>query len=294
MLPRWLPPRAVRGGLLSRRALLATAGPLLLVHAVAPPWPAFAAPGDGGRRQSLRYQIEVAGVQVGAVDVTTEAGDEAVDARVRWRVDGLLGLLDREKGRMEARGRVDGDGRVVPASFASLFEKPDRKREVSIRYGRDGDIRELELTRDGRSRESEVPERLRDATVDTITAFWRLREWLAAGGGRDEDGDGGAEERVAVFDGRRRYDLLARRLGRETAELDGRGEVRAERVELTLVPRSGFDDGDKVFGSRLDPDEPWAELLVAVGERDGAVPISLAGRGRMKWRITLDGEREGE
>ncbi|HEY0134325.1 MAG TPA: DUF3108 domain-containing protein, partial [Nannocystis sp.] len=248
---------AVRGGLLSRRALLATAGPLLLVLAATPSWPAFAAPG-GARRQSLRYQIEVAGVLVGGVDFTAEAGDEAVDARVRWRVDGLLGLLDREKGRMEARGRVDGDGRVVPASFASLFEKPDRKREVSIRYGRDGDIRELELTRDGRSRESEVPERLRDATVDTITAFWRLREWLDASGGRDEDGDGGAEE----------------------------------RVELTLVPRSGFDDGDKVFGSRLDPDEPWAELLVAVGERDGAVPISLAGRGRMKWRITLDGEGE--
>jgi hypothetical protein len=172
---------------------------------------------------------------------------------------------------------------VVPASFASLFEKPDRRREVSIRYAADGHIRDLELTRDGRARESEVPESLRDGTVDTITAFWRLRDWL------DADEGGREEGRVAVFDGRRRYDLLARRLGGETAELDGR-EVRAERVELTLVPRSGFEDDDKVFGNRLDPDEPWAELLVAVGGE--GVPISLAGSGRMKWRITLDGQGE--
>jgi hypothetical protein len=217
------------------------------------------------------------------VDVAAESGREEVEASVRWRVDGLLGLLDREKGRLEAQGRVGGDGRVVPASFASLFEKPDRRREVSIRYAADGHIRDLELTRDGRARESEVPESLRDGTVDTITAFWRLRDWL------DADEGGREEGRVAVFDGRRRYDLLARRLGGETAELDGR-EVRAERVELTLVPRSGFDEGDKVFGNRLDPDEPWAELLVAVGGE--GVPISLAGSGRMKWRITLDGQGE--
>ncbi len=222
------------------------------------------------------------------MDVAAESGREEVEASVRWRVDGLLGLLDREKGRLEAQGRVGGDGGVLPASFASLFEKPDRRREVSIRYAADGHIRDLELTRDGRARESEVPESLRDGTVDTITAFWRLRDWLGADDGRRDRGED-EEERVAVFDGRRRYDLLARRLGGETAELDGR-EVRAERVELTLVPRAGFEDDDKVFGNRLDPDEPWAELLVAAGEE--RVPLSLTGRGRMKWRIVLDGEEE--
>lgn len=281
---RWLPPRAPaarRRGRLSRRAALA-AGSLLLPLLLAAAPPALAEDGERGRRD-LRYQIEVAGVQVGRVDVAADAGPETAEARVRWRIDGLLGLLDREEGSLEAEGRVDDGGRVVPAVFRSLFEKPDRKREVSIRYGRGGDIRNLELRRDGRSRDSEVPEDLREDTVDTVTAFWRLREWLAG-----DDRRGGDEERVAVFDGRRRYDLLARRLGRTTAELDGR-EVRAERVELTLVPHAGFDDDEKLFGNRIDPDAPWAELLVTDGEGD-AVPLSLAGLGRMKWRIVLDGE----
>lgn len=267
-------PTGPRAGRVSRRAALAAS---LVIPLTLAAWSTSAA--DGEARRGLRYQIEVAGVQVGRVEVAAAAGREAADARVRFRIDGLLGLMDRERGELEARGRVDRDGRVVPAAFTSLFEKSDRRREVSIRYGRDGEVSELELRRDGRPRGTDVPEDLREGTVDTLTAFWRLREWL----GDDRD-----EGRVAVFDGRRRYDLLATRLGREAAELDGR-EVRAERVELTLVPRAGFDEDEKVFGNRIDPDEPWAELLVATDDGDG-VPLSLTGRGRMKWRIVLDGE----
>lgn len=253
---------------------------LLALLAAAPArGPAVAAEQPG----ALRYQIEVAGVQVGDVDVRAEAGEDAAQARVRWRIDGLLGLMDRERGRLEGRGRVEA-GRVEPESFEAAYEKSDRRREAAITYGPDGSIRELELRRDGRRRGSEVPEDLRAGTVDTITALWRLRDWLAAGG----------EEAASlpVFDGRRRYDLQARRLGRQEAELHGR-DVQAWRVELTLVPISGFEDDEKLFGNRIDPDRPWAELLVVDGggRGDEPVPLSLVGQGRLKWRIVLDDDR---
>ena len=87
-----------------------------------------------------------------------------------------------------------------------------------------------------------------------------------------------------MFDGRTRYDLKARRLGEERARRDGR-EVAAQRIELTPVPKAGFDDNE-VFGSRVDPDQPWAELLVT---RDGdPIPLRITAHGRPGWRIVLD------
>lgn len=235
-------------------------------------------------RQRLRYQIEVAGVEVGRIEVEAERNAEAAEARLEWDMDGLLGLIPREEGTLEGRSRIDGRGGVAPASFASRSEKRKREYVVEIRYAPDGGIADLRLARNGRERRTEVPRALREDTVDTLTAFWRLRRWLAARRpGTSSGGNGNAE--IAVFDGRRRYDLLARTLGRERVEVDGR-EVEAERIEMRLIPRAGFDDDGEVFGSRIDPDEPWAEALVSVGE--DPIPLVLTGQGRLPWRIELE------
>jgi hypothetical protein len=237
-----------------------------------------------GEPQRLRYQIEVAAVQVGTIEVEAERNARMVETRVEWDMGGgLLGLLgSREEGRLEGRSwlRPGDASAVAPASFAGRTEKEDRRREVRIRYAEDGSIDEFRMTRNGRKRKSDVPERLRDDTVDTLTAFWRIRHWLAGG-------DRPAE--VAVFDGRRRYDLLARRLGREEVEINEH-VVKAERIELRLVPRAGFDEDSEVFGSRVSPDEPWADVLVSLD--DDPIPLVAIGKGGLSWRIELD-EKKG-
>jgi Protein of unknown function (DUF3108) len=252
------------------------AGLLLAVVGVARP----AGAGAAEEPHRLRYQIEVAGVQVGEIEVDARRGERTARARVGWEMDGLFGLLERGEGTLEGRGRVVGDGGdVAPALFQGRFEKPDREREVVIRYGEDGAISSLRLTNNGERRKSGVPEDLRRDTVDTLTAFWRLRRWAVEAGG-----DAGPLV-VPVFDGRRRYDLHARRLGRTTAERDGRS-VDAVRMELRLVPRAGFDEDGRVFGSRVDPEKPWAEVVVSAG--DDPVPLEATGTGRLAWRIVLD------
>lgn len=235
----------------------------------------LAHPADAAERRSLRYQIEVAGVQVGRIEVRAEDGPETAEARVDWEMEGFLGLLGEGEGQLDGKARVTPE-EVLPTAFRGTFEKPDRKREVRIRYGEDGGIEELRLKSNGRNRKSEVPDELREDTVDTLTAFWRLRRWLA----RDPDGS----TTVQVFDGRRRYDLQARPLGHEQVEHEGR-EVDALRVELRLVPRAGFDEDGRILGSRVDPDEPWALLLVSTGEEP--TPLRATGLGRMPWQITL-------
>jgi hypothetical protein len=150
---------------------------------------------------------------------------------------------------------------------------------VRIDYGDGGSIQDLDLTRNGKRRRSEVPEAMRQGTVDTLTALWRLRRW-AAGGPKPDD----RPLELPVFDGQERYDLVARALGEEDARQGGR-QVAAERIELRLVPKAGFDN-DEVFGSRVDPDKPWAELLVS-READ-PVLLEATGQGRRGWTISLD------
>ena len=233
-------------------------------------------PAEAAESQTLRYQIELAGVQVGRIKVAAEDGDETVHARVGWAMEGFLGMLEEGQGKLEGQGRVTPEA-VLPTVFKGKFEKSDRQREVRIRYGADGTIEDIRLKSNGRTRQSEVPDELRQDTVDTLTAFWRLRRWLAQ--------EPLIATSIQVFDGRRRYDLHARPLERERVEHDGH-EVEAERVELRLVPRAGFDDDARVFGSPVDPDKPWAELLVSLGAEP--IPLRATGLGRLPWQITLE------
>ncbi len=241
---------------------------------------ALATGGAAADRETLRYQITVDGMRVGAVDVSAEAGADQVWAQVGWEMAGPMGLGGKSKGRLEGKGRVS-DGRVVPADFASSSKKKDRQREVKIDYAADGSIQDLALSKNGRPRHSEVPEDQRKGTVDTLTALWRLRHWVA-----EKPGPDGSPLRLQVFDGQERYDLVARATGTEDARQGGR-QVEAERIELTLVPKAGLDDG-VVFGSRVDPDKPWAELLVTRG--DDPILLKATGQGGRRWAISLDGE----
>ena len=241
---------------------------------------ALATGGAAADREKLRYQITVDGMNVGTVEVSAEAGADEVWAQVGWEMAGPLGLGGKSKGRLEGKGRVS-DGQVVPADFASRSKKKDREREVKIDYAADGSIQDLALSKNGKPRHSEVPEEQRKDTVDTLTALWRLRRWAAEKPGPDD-----RPLELQVFDGQERYDLVARATGTESAREGGR-QAEAERIELTLVPKAGLDD-DEVFGSRVDPDKPWAELLVT--RDDDPVLLKATGQGRRSWTISLDRE----
>lgn len=222
-----------------------------------------AASGD----ERLRYGIEIGGVEAGRVGVEAKEAGAMRELAVDWRIDGMLGLLGRSGGSMEGQSRSEKDG-ALPVRFESRSKKSEREREAVLVYDAAGEIDELDLTRNGKARRSEVPKDLRQGTVDTLTAFWQLRDWLA---GRPEAG--GEGKAIAVFDGRLRYDLVPRFLGRDGDK---------QRFALRLVPRSGFDDNE-VFGSEIDPDQPWAE--VSVGPE--LVPVEIKGQGRLPWRILL-------
>ena len=227
-----------------------------------------AAPRAGGGTQPVdaRYAIEVAGIRVAEVALTVTPGEGGVASRLVVQSVGPAAAWSGARSELATLMRRPEGGPPTPLRFEAVHTKRDREREVRIRYGGDGAITGLALTSRGRPRPPEVPEELRVGTIDPLTAFERLRDWLP----RAAAGEAARETTLPVFDGRKRVDLEARYVGRTTLP-DGRGE--AHELAVRLIGRFGFDVDDR-FIELPDGDDP-APLRVLVDAANGVIPVRV-------------------
>jgi hypothetical protein len=207
--------------------------------------------------------MQLAGLPVASIALSVEPQPEATSSRLVIASEGLAALLGRNVTRMDATTRPG----ERPASFTARYEKPDRTRDVAVAWDGVGQVTRAVEIRRGRERPSEVPVDERAGTIDPLTALLRLRHWLA-----DPATTAGASIALPVFDGRKRFDLEARRLEDRTLQ----GET-LPRLEVRLVPRFGFDAGDDYLSW---PDRPqrWFEVLVSGDGRFAPLAIAEAGK----------------
>ena len=227
-----------------------------------------AAPRAGGSTPPVdaRYAIEVAGIRVAELALTVTPGEGGVASRLVMQSVGLAAAWSGARSELATVMRRPEGGPPAPLRFEAVHTKRDREREVRIRYGGDGAIAALALRSQGRPQPPEVPEELRVGTIDPLTAFERLRDWLP----RTAAGEAARDISLPVFDGRKRFDLEARYVGRTTSP-DGRGEVH--ELSVRLIGRWGFDTDDR-FIELPDGDDP-APLRVLVDAANGAVPLRI-------------------
>lgn len=211
----------------------------------------------------LRYAMQLAGLQVASIALTVAPQAEATSSRLVIASEGLAALLGRNVTRMDATTRP-GDR---PDSFTARYEKPDRTRDVAVAWDSGGSVSRAVEIRRGRERPSEVPAEVRSGTIDPLTAVLRLRRWLA-----EPATVAGAVVGLAVFDGRKRFDLEARRLDDRIV-----GGAALPRLEARLIPRFGFDARD---GYLSWPGQPprWFEVLVSADGRLAPLAIAEAGQ----------------
>jgi hypothetical protein len=254
---------------------LALAAALLLAT---PPMQAAATLPQAMPPLELRYAVRLYGLDLAEAALKVEPGPGATRSELRIESQGLLALLRRSVTRMAAQSLTDGAD-AAPQRFDLQERKPDRYREALVRWAADGAVAEASEVKNGRKRPSEVPEAKQARTVDPLTALLRLRHWLA-----DPVTGVGAATVERVFDGRKRYDLEARRLP------DGRhGGAPAHRIEARLVPVFGFDAKDRYVSWPGEP-ERWFEVLVA---SDGSyMPLAIQDDGAPIIELTRDCRRQ--
>ncbi len=253
-----------RGGAFRRAAVAA------LVALLGAAGPGQAREGEEGEWCRLEYVMKLSGLEVGKLTLELERRAGEARARMRLKNKGIARLFMRLSARMEGRVVLE-DGIVRPAEFRIRYEKPGRVRDIRLRYDQSGRIVDLRYVNNGRLRDSDVPERLRQATVDPMTAFLRLQGWLTGGP------EIGERIRIPVFEGRKRLDVEVEYRGLARPQ-DDRIEGPVHRLRARLIGIYGFEGG---YGFVSDPDEEPNWLDVLASEEPCPAPLRVVGESRL-------------
>lgn len=187
----------------------------------------------------LRYGLYWGGLKLATLALRHDADAEGYTAETAIATVGLLDQIVRYRGQSRIAGERGPAGELLPVAYRMESERRSKTRSAALEFDPGtGRVVHLEMTKRGEPYRSNVPRAQRQGVVDPLTALLRLRAWAA--GARLGDR---APSRIAVFDGRRRYDLETTWRGREQVTLAGR-TWPALRLEVRLVPVAGFDEDD--------------------------------------------------
>ncbi len=184
-------------------------------------------------RGILEYKVYFGGFAAVALEIDLARTAEEYRILTKVRTLGLIDKFFPWTMRAYSRGRLAGrEPRPEAAGQTSAWS--GRERIMDVRYA-DGRpiVARVVPTPDQDEREPVSDEDVR-GTVDLASAILSLS--LGAEAGR------GCTGRVPVFDGRRRYDLIAERIGVERIRRFGRAgyEPNALKCRVTVERISGF------------------------------------------------------
>ena len=151
-------------------------------------------------RLDARYRMSVAGIAIGSSEISVVIVGSDYTAAGSGRASGLLRVLATGEGIVTARGAIV-DGRPVPASFTSSTAGDDGTAEARMTLA-NGDVTELhaEASDAGVARVPVTAEH-RKGVIDPLSAL------LVPVADGEPIAASACEHTLAIFDGRRRYDL---------------------------------------------------------------------------------------
>jgi hypothetical protein len=248
---------------LSRGALAATLRPLLGVLLLALTAGQAAAGPD--RPLELRYRFSWAGVPIAELALRHVINSGVYQTELGISSIGLADQVVHFRGLSRVTGQYRPEDGYRAARFRSASSSYRKSRTIVVGFDpRTSDVIELELTKRGEPDRSKVPAALQKGVIDPLTALVQLRHRVARG---QLDG-----YTAALFDGRRRFDLNARVVGRDTIEIAGRRQPVIElQVGLDLIAGANQDD---LTNAQAENDQMRLKLLLSDDER--LIPLQLS------------------
>ena len=211
-------------------------------------------PAAGDAPIHLRYEAYWGGLHAADFVLSMGQRENAYDDRFHLRTRGLVDLFIDLDVNAESRGRAPPAAALIPRHYRVDYANRWRQRALTIRFDRDsGEATATLLTfkdddpADDGSNEplaAEMRTNVFDPLVSLSEAIRRLRGHLAGGPGNF---------RLAVFDGRRRFDVAGAYLGVLRREILRR-QHDVHRLRLTTIPIAGFKSRHRVLwdGSAFD------------------------------------------
>ncbi len=221
------------------------------------------------------YRMTLGGTEMAVLELEIRGEGEGRRLALDMSNTGISAWFSRIRTEMRSTVLAAADGMALPVLFTALYKKPDRRREIRLEYDAEGGLASVRLVKNGRPKRSDVPPELQEGTIDPLTAFVRLQDWLRA---PRREGD---RILLGVFEGRKRLDLEAVYLASEEVEFRGR-KVPGHRLRVRLTGLFGFDDGFGFVG-RADEPPNWLDVLTTAGE----FPILVRAAGRSRGLVPV-------
>lgn len=221
---------------------------------------AFAAPLE------LRYSATWGGGPAAEILLSLDEHGGVFRNQLELQTVGLARLLSGFKARAVSEGRADGA--VAPTAYDAVYDsrkKRDKRINVQFVRGLDGTVAEegpLDTSTDPL-----LPEALRRDVIDPLSCLTAIRRMIQT------HGLGGTRTfTLAVYDGKRRFDVEGSVLSTETMRWSG-SSVKAVNLRLLLRPVAGFD-GDTDEGYK--PDANTREVHVVFTNDARAIPLRMS------------------
>jgi len=186
----------------------------------------------------LRYKIYVGGFHIADIKLDLDLAPENYDIAAKVQTSGMVGRMFPWWMQAYSKGQIVGAG-VMPVTAGQRNSWKGRERYIDMRF-KDGVARiERIAPKPETDDRDKVPVAMRTGVVDLASAIVSII--------RKMDNNDNCSAQVAVFDGRRRYDLIARPDGVEKLRPSGYTPYVGDTVncELWIRKRSGFKKTDK-------------------------------------------------
>jgi Protein of unknown function (DUF3108) len=215
----------------------------------------------------LRYRFSWAGVPIAVFGLRHSADAKIYQTELAIETTGLADQLFTYRALALATGVFEQPDGLTASRFRSAYTSHKKSRRIVIRFDPNtGDVLHLDITKRGEPDRSKVPASLQKGVTDPLTALMKLRHRLP-----DMPNVGTGPYTDAIFDGRRRFDLEARVLGRGREEIGGRS-LPVIRVEVGLKWLAG-SNADDLEAAEAGDDRLRLELLLSDDER--RLPLRL-------------------
>jgi Protein of unknown function (DUF3108) len=210
------------------------------------------------------YSAYWGGLPAGHIRLKVGNAGASYRYKIEISTDGVPRLVTHFRAEAEAVGRLSPGSLADPARYDALYDlRKRRNSRIAMRFVlRDG-ATVAERAADDTSRKPPLAEKYRRGTVDPLSALERIRTAIAHAPAPN------TTFVVPVYDGTRRFDVLARILPKEQ-QTPG-----ALRIELSLRPIAGFKGDSSEDG---DPDDAPRPVALTLTDDARLLPVSITVR----------------
>ena len=206
--------------------------------------PAVSPAGPAAGPLTLRYEVYARGFPVLSLDFRLDESAVAYEVTGTVRAQGVLGAVSDFTLHTESRGTVTGE-KLRPSMHDNASRARRKERRAHLDFHRDGSVIAALTPADDPDHRLPTAEEV-VGSVDPLTAILTIGHVVAR--------SASCQAKVAVYDGRRRYDLVLADDGPQRVEHGKSAELR--RCALDMVKLAGFTS-DRNRPPRTEHGKVW-------------------------------------